>query len=231
MIVAGRPWWERYQPISYKLITRSGNEQELADMIRRCNVAGVRIYVDVVINHMTGVHTINRGTGNSTADPHRRSFPAVPFSDSDFNSPICGIQNYSDRWQVRNCELVGLRDLNQRRPWVRRKLVEFLNHLVDLGVGGFRVDAAKHMWPEDLRVIYNRVKNLNIAHGFAGDSRPYIVQEVIDLGGEGISRDEYTGLGPITEFRFSAEIGRAFRGHNALRWLQSWGPKWGFVLP
>lgn len=37
-----RPWWERYQAISYKFITRSGTEQELASMIKRCNNVGVR---------------------------------------------------------------------------------------------------------------------------------------------------------------------------------------------
>jgi alpha-amylase len=47
-----RPWWERYQPVSYKLTTRSGTEQDLADMIRRCNNVGVRTYPDVVFNHM-----------------------------------------------------------------------------------------------------------------------------------------------------------------------------------
>ncbi|KAG5285029.1 hypothetical protein AALO_G00033270 [Alosa alosa] len=37
-----RPWWERYQPISYNLCSRSGNENELRDMIARCNNVGVR---------------------------------------------------------------------------------------------------------------------------------------------------------------------------------------------
>ncbi|KAI8039944.1 hypothetical protein M5D96_007369 [Drosophila gunungcola] len=54
IISAGRPWWERYQPISYKLTTRSGNEEEFGDMVRRCNEVGVRIYVDVLLNHMSG---------------------------------------------------------------------------------------------------------------------------------------------------------------------------------
>lgn len=49
-----RPWWERYQPVSYKLCTRSGNENEFRDMVTRCNNVGVRIYVDAVINHMCG---------------------------------------------------------------------------------------------------------------------------------------------------------------------------------
>jgi alpha-amylase len=36
-------------------------------------------------------------------------------------------------------------------------------------------------------------------------------------------------MGRITEFRFSAEIGKAFRGKNALKWLVNWGEGWGFV--
>ncbi|CAH1961406.1 unnamed protein product [Acanthoscelides obtectus] len=42
VIEDGRPWWERYQPISYSLNTRSGDEGALKDMISRCNNAGVR---------------------------------------------------------------------------------------------------------------------------------------------------------------------------------------------
>jgi len=55
------------------------------------------------------------------------------------------------------------------------------------------------------------------------------VQEVIDLGGEAISKGEYTPLAAVTEFVFSAEIGNLFRGNNALKWLVNWGPAWGMV--
>lgn len=40
--------------------------------------------------------------------------------------------------QVRDCKLVGLKDLNQTMPYVRQKMVEYLNQLVSLGVAGFR---------------------------------------------------------------------------------------------
>lgn len=33
-------------------------------------------------------------------------------------------------------------------------------------------------------------------------------------------------MGLVTEFKFSMEISRAFRGHNELKWLKSWGPEW-----
>ncbi|XP_076811664.1 pancreatic alpha-amylase-like [Clavelina lepadiformis] len=47
-----RPRWERYQPVSYKLSTRSGDRTDFENMVARCNKAGVRVYVDAVINHM-----------------------------------------------------------------------------------------------------------------------------------------------------------------------------------
>lgn len=227
-----RPWWERYQPISYRLVTRSGNEQQFANMVRKCNDAGVRIYVDAIINHMTGTWNENTGTGGSTADFGNWGYPGVPYGRNDFNWPHCVIQGHdygccADR--VRNCELSGLKDLNQGNEYVRQQIVNYMNHLINLGVAGFRIDAAKHMWPGDLRVIYDRLHNLNTAHGFPSGARPYIYQEVIDLGGEVISRDEYTPLAAVTEFKFGMELSRAFNRGNQLRWLHNFGPAWGLL--
>lgn len=184
-IVSGRPWWERYQPMSYRLVTRSGTEASFTDMTRRCNAVGIRIYADVVINHMSA--TTGTGTGGSSGNEQTLQFPAVPYGPGDFN-PRCNINNYNDVNQVRNCWLVGLPDLNLGTSWVRDKLVEYLNSLIDFGVAGFRVDAVKHMWPGDLGNIYGRLKNLNTNYGFAANSRAFITQEVIDLGGETIQK-------------------------------------------
>uniref|UniRef100_A0A034VD39 alpha-amylase n=1 Tax=Bactrocera dorsalis TaxID=27457 RepID=A0A034VD39_BACDO len=152
IVANNRPWWERYQPMSYLLTTRSGNEQQFANMVRRCNNVGVRIYVDAVFNHMAADRANARGTAGSTANPGSKSFPAVPYSSTDFHT-TCAINNYNDVNQVRNCELVGLKDLDQSKSWVRDRILDFLNKLINLGVAGFRVDAAKHVWPSDLKVF------------------------------------------------------------------------------
>jgi alpha-amylase len=114
-------------------------------------------------------------------------WPGVPFGPGDFN-PRCDINNYNDIYQVRNCWLVGLADLNQGSQWVRDKIVDFMNHCINLGVAGFRVDAMKHMWPGDMEAIFGRLNNLNTNYGFAANSRPFITSEVIDLGGETIKK-------------------------------------------
>ncbi|KAG9343614.1 hypothetical protein JZ751_013784, partial [Albula glossodonta] len=212
-----RPWWERYQPISYNLCSRSGSEDELRDMITRCNNVGVNIYVDAVINHMCGA---SGGEGKHSScgsyfNSHKRDFPAVPYSSWDFNDNKCrtgsgDIENYNDIYQVRDCRLVSLLDLALEKDYVRGKVAEYMNKLIDLGVAGFRVDACKHMWPGDMEAVFSRLHHLNPSW-FSKNSKPFIYQEVIDLGGEAIKASEYFGLGRVTEFKYSAKLGTVIR--------------------
>lgn len=229
LILPNRPWYERYQPLSFKINSRSGNESSFASMVKRCNAVDVRIYVDIVVNHMSGDANPAVGTAGSTANTSSRSYPAVPFSFADFHQPVCSINNYNNATEVRNCELSGLHDLDQSKEHVRSKIVEFVNRIIDLGVAGIRVDAAKHMWPEDLKVIYSRLKNLSVAHGFPTKSRPFIYQEVIDLGGEAVKKGEYTSLGRVIEFTFGIVLGNIFRGNEPLKFLKNWGNGWGLL--
>ncbi|XP_034949226.1 alpha-amylase-like [Chelonus insularis] len=228
LIIPGRPWYERYQPISMKIASRSGNEESFKQMVQRCNKADVRIYVDVVINHMTGDANPAVGVDGSIAKTDERLYPAVPFTFHDFHR-VCAINNYRNATEVRNCELSGLHDLDQSKEHVRNMIVDFLNRLIDMGVAGFRIDAAKHMWPEDLKVIYSRMNNLSIAHGFPPNARPFIYQEVIDLGGEAVSKKEYTSFARVIEFTFGIVLGNIFRGNEDLKYLKNWGNGWGLL--
>lgn len=167
------------------------------------------------------------GTGGSEAQPESRNYSAVPYSMFNFH-PQCALVDYNDAFQVRNCELVGLHDLNQTKEDTRGKIVGYLNHLLDLGVAGFRVDAAKHMWPNDLQVIYSRLNFLSTSFGFKPSSNPFIYQEVIDSGNEAVSKHEYT-FAAVAEFRYSSEIGRSFGGHDDLKWLSGFGESWDLL--
>ena len=54
-----RPWWERYQPISYKLETRSGTRAQFIDMVQRCNAVGVRsVFKLISLKHTYGCRTL-----------------------------------------------------------------------------------------------------------------------------------------------------------------------------
>lgn len=85
------------------------------------------------------------------------------------------------------------------------------------------------MWPGDLKIIGDRLSNLPTDKGFPAGSRPFIYQEVIDLGGEPITSAEYVGIGRVTEFKYGKFLGEAFRGRNQLKYLKNFGEGWGML--
>jgi alpha-amylase len=194
------PWWERYQVVSYKLNSRSGNEAEFTDMVNRCHKAGVEVYADAVLNHMTG---FPQGQGYGGSGFKIFDYPGI-FSYNDFHH--CGrngndnIVNYNDLYELQNCMLVGLADLATESNYVRNKLAEYLNHLLDLGVDGFRLDAAKHIPARDLQAITTKLKR-----------SVYIYQEIIFNPGEGIRYSDYTPVGDVTAYAYPYTVAQAFK--------------------
>jgi alpha-amylase len=69
------PWWQAYQPVSYTLDTRYGTPREFASMVRTCQRAGVKVYVDAVINHMTGQP--DGGVGSAGTAYEHFSYPGL----------------------------------------------------------------------------------------------------------------------------------------------------------
>jgi hypothetical protein len=198
------PWWVRYQPVTHdvsKFVSRSGTLDEFKAMIKACDAAGVGIIVDAVINHTTGV-----GSGTGTAGSTYTNYTYPQYSGDDFHR--CGtsdgdIKSYQDREQIQTCELAGLADLKTGKPEVQQKLRGYLQSMLDLGVLGFRIDAAKHMSPDDVAAILSGLKRANGA-------APFVFQEVIDPGNEPVKATEYLPYGNVTEFGFSRKVGALF---------------------
>lgn len=193
-----RPWWERYQPVSYILDNRSGDRAAFADMVARCNAVGVDIYVDAILNHMTGVYA---GVGTAGTRFGEYEYPGL-YTYDDFHH--CGltdnddIWDFNDRAQVQTCELVNLTDLDTGSEKVQARLAAYLNDLVGLGVKGFRIDAARHIAADELKAILDRV-----------DGQPFIYQEVIDPDPPNWSR-EYYATGTVTDFWYGQAVSALF---------------------
>lgn len=190
------PWWQRYQPVSYRIESRSGTREEFRAMVAACAEAGVAIYVDAILNHMSFK---DAGTGSSGSEHTRYNYPGI-YGNQDFHSCRRGIDRPWDRWEVQHCDLATAPDLATGSPYVRQVLSAYLQDLVDLGVKGFRLDGAKHMPAGDIAAILASVS-----------PRPYVFQEVIDFGFETVSATEYFSTGDVTEFRFSNLIAHTFR--------------------
>ena len=213
-LIPGAPWWERYQPVSYQLAGRSGDEAELAEMVERCAAAGVGIYVDAILNHMA----FGSGMGGSAGTEFSKYEYAGLYEAEHFHDCMQGISDWGSRDEIHNCELATLPDLATELPHVRTQLSGYLQHLIDLGVEGFRLDAAKHVPAEDLQAILGAL-----------DPAPVVYQEVIHLSDDdAVSAYEYTGLGRVTEFRFGLQLSSVIRD-GQLASLENFGEDWGFL--
>ncbi|MGW5128791.1 alpha-amylase [Streptomyces sp. NPDC004069] len=211
--IQGSQWWTSYQPVSYRIAGRLGDRAAFQNMVNTCHAAGVKVVVDTVINHMSA----GSGTGTGGSPYTKYDYPGL-YSDNDFNDCRAEITNYQDRWNVQNCELVGLADLKTGSEYVRETIAGYLNDLLSLGADGFRVDAAKHIPADDLANIKSRLTNPSA----------YWKQEFIYGAGEPIQPTEYTRNGDVQEFRYADDLKRVFKSEK-LAYLQNYGEGWGYL--
>jgi alpha-amylase len=158
----GDSWWQRYQPKDYRiLLSYLGGKKDLEELIQRCHAANppIRVYVDIVLNHMANENRSDRFDFPGAAELQKyQENPALfaanqiygdlkdgIFSTFDFNhrGEIEGGE-WSDRTTVQNENLSGLPDLNDS-AWVLEQQMKMLKALVDMGFDGFRIDAIKHL--------------------------------------------------------------------------------------
>jgi alpha-amylase len=211
--IQGGQWWTSYQPVSYKIAGRLGNRSQFQNMVNTCHSAGVKVVVDTVINHMSA----GSGTGTGGSSYTKYDYPGI-YSGADMDDCRSTIGNYQDRYNVQNCELVGLADLDTGEPYVRSRIAAYMNDLLSLGVDGFRIDAAKHMPAGDLAAIKSRLTNPNV----------YWKQEAIYGAGEAVSPTEYLDNGDVQEFRYARDLKRVF-GNEKLAYLKNYGEGWGYM--
>jgi alpha-amylase len=205
------PWWEVYQPVDYNLTSRMGDEAQFKAMVTTCREAGVRVYVDAVINHMTGQGEVSYGGVHYTHFDYPGLYTAANFHQKgpDCTSSSGGIEDFNNLIQVRNCELLGLADLRTESGYVRDTLAAYLNKLIGYGVSGFRVDAAKHIGQPDLAAIASRL------HRTVDGTRPYLALEVFGGGPGLLSPMAFTTVGPVLGLDEDKQIQAAFKSYPA----------------
>ena len=202
------PWWEVYQPVTYDLTSRMGNEDQFKAMVRKCRKAGVKVYVDAVINHMTGQGHTSYGGVDYTPYHYEDYGPNdFHFTTGECPSSDGGIQDFNNKLQVFKCNLVGLEDLRTETDKVQAQLAAYLNKLIGYGVSGFRVDAAKHIGQDDLDAIYSRLNKTK------DGVKPYWALEVFG-GSPGIlSPEAFTRSGDVLGLDAAKQIQAAFKSY------------------
>ena len=81
----------------------------------------------------------------------------MPYGPTDFHCERV-LNSWSDPLDLNAGWLTGLVDLNTEKDNVRERIAAYMTDLLSIGFSGFRVDAAKHIRPEDLVAIFVKLK-------------------------------------------------------------------------
>jgi len=136
-------WWVYYQPVDFVITTAEGNalgtKAELKSMIETAHEYGIQVIVDVVANHL------GNQTGNNLSD----KIPEYLTKTAYWHDYSVNISNYKNRYDMTQHCMGGLPDLNTANDEIQGYVLAFLKECVDIGVDGFRFDAAKHIETPD----------------------------------------------------------------------------------
>lgn len=173
--VNGTHWWQRYQPQDYRVIDNQlGNTHDFSDMIKALGEQGVRVYADVVFNHMANeayqrsdlqypcAADIKRYDENKEEYQSQILFGDLsePLFREEHFVDAFSISDWKDRWQVQNGRITGgASDPGLPKLKVCTHVIEqqrsYLKALKSMGVTGFRIDAAKHMTLDHLQRVWS----------------------------------------------------------------------------
>ncbi|CAE8640374.1 unnamed protein product, partial [Polarella glacialis] len=178
--ILGKGWWTKYQPVSFRLNSRSGNAQDFRNMVATCRAAGVQIIVDVILNHIAAPCSEALAQGSAQVMPckgwadsqfgNRRissdegwKGPELFHHSADNTLGNCGVDEVT--WECPNssppgdcslCDFKGLPDWNTGQQVVQDILFQHLSELYRIGVTMLRIDAASYVSTEELAAIINR---------------------------------------------------------------------------
>ena len=145
------PSYHKYDTTNYyKIDPQFGTMEDLQELIDLCHARGVKIILDLVINHTARSNTWFQ----SFVDAHQRGDTTSEYYDfyTWGDEKIPGVTNYTISGTTQYYEgnfSSEMPELNFDNEAVRQAMVDVAKFYLDMGVDGFRFDAAKYIYYGD----------------------------------------------------------------------------------
>jgi len=211
------PWFRVYQPYANTISNSLGTKQDLTDLIDAAHKFKIGIIVDIVLHHKTGCPLCNPS--------------AVFFWASRLQNWLwTGLFPSSTKCEE-HATRFGIRDWGPPIDWNTQTNIDssisLLSELLQMGVSGFRFDAAKHIEPSLLSsIVAESIKHSGISnsthlinYGEVLDGQNSICEEYVIKGDDG------NPLLTVSNFPLTFTIQNAFKPWGDLRACvgnQSW---------
>lgn len=160
MPVMSSPSYHKYDTDDYyKIDPAYGTNEDFQKLLEAAHGKGINVVIDFVINHSSSEHPWFTEACN-----YLRTIPADAEPDSN-ECPYIDYYHFSKEWKSGYCIVEGTDwyyegvfnytqpDLNFDCNELRTEIMNIAKFWTDMGVDGFRVDAAAHF--EESRVEYN----------------------------------------------------------------------------
>ncbi len=137
----------------YRVDPRLGTNEDFRDLVGEAHRRGIRVLVDMVINHVSSEHPRFQEALNDPGSPYREWFrwssvpgPLNEWGDINWHrSPVRDEYYYGFFWHT-------MPDLNWESPALRREMKRVATFwLTEMGADGLRLDAVRHLMEEEGR--------------------------------------------------------------------------------
>lgn len=215
MPVNASPSYHGYDIVSYdELNSDYGTEKDFQTMIDEAHKHGIKVIMDFVVNHTSSEHPWFKAALQDENSPYMNYYRWVNKDDlEDFN------RNEYSPWNTLLWHKAGMNyyygifdqgmpDLNYNNPEVRKEIKTAAQKWLNMGVDGFRLDAAIHIYGQS---EFSRLEDTNSANLQWWNEFALVCEEVnpnVYLVGEAWSDNEMFAdyVQPFdTKFNFSME--------------------------
>ena len=173
------PSYHKYDVINYETIDpKFGSMEDLQELIEACHDRGIKLILDLVINHTSRDNLwftkfCNARRDGNTSDPYYDFYSTA--GENPGGRTFGSITGTSDRYE---CNFSSdMPELNYDNEAVREEMLRIADYYLDMGIDGFRFDAAKYIYLGD------EPKNVEFWDWYLGELRKehpdmYTVAEV-----------------------------------------------------
>ncbi len=155
------PSYHKYDVTDYREIhPEYGTMEDFENLVAEAHRRGIRIIIDLVINHTSRQHPWFEAAVTDPSGPYRDYYVWRHADEIDSMTVAASGPDTDNlrRWHEagKNTDSFyyayftgGMPDLNFDNPEVRREIYDIGRFWLDKGVDGFRLDAAMHIYPDE----------------------------------------------------------------------------------
>jgi maltose alpha-D-glucosyltransferase/alpha-amylase len=159
----------------YSVLPAYGTVDDVRRLMEEAHRRGIRVIMDMVLNHTSSEHPWFQSARSSPDSPYRDWYVWSDNPDlyRDVRIIFCDVEPSNWTWDEEAQAFYWHRffhhqpDLNYENPQVRDAMLEIVRFWLDLGLDGFRLDAVPYLYEEEGTYC----ENLPGTHAFLADLR------------------------------------------------------------